>query len=78
MGPEEPAVRITFSKTATESIYSWTKSNIGAMLAVVLDAEVVVYAKVAAAFGQKITLCLPGKTLEQANARSNDLLGIPN
>lgn len=75
LGPEEPAVRIAFSKAGSEAIYGWTKSNIGSMLAVVLDSEVVVYARVAAAFGSRMTLCLPGKTLEQAVARTNDLLG---
>jgi len=78
LGPEEPAIRIVFSKAGSEAIYGWTKSNIGSMLAVVLDSEVVVYARVAAAFGSRMTLCLPGKTLEQADARTNDLLGTKN
>jgi hypothetical protein len=77
LGPEDPAVRMTFSPEGAKALRRWTESNMGAMLAVVVDARVVSLARVAAVLGSKLSICLPGATLEQAQALAEDLMGLP-
>ncbi|MGM9482518.1 SecDF P1 head subdomain-containing protein [Roseateles sp. NT4] len=76
-GAEDAAVRLRFSKAAAARLERWSAGNVGAMLAVVLDGEVVTYAKVASKLSDRLSLCLPGKTLEQAQAIARRLAGQP-
>jgi hypothetical protein len=77
LGPEEPAVRLTFSTEGAAAMRRWTEANRGSMRAVIVNESVVVYARVDGVLGNKLTMCLPSAALEEAQALAADLLGAP-
>jgi len=76
LGPEDPAVRIVFSEDGSKLLRDWTSKNIGSMLAVVADEQVLVFARVGAPVGSRLTVCFPGATLERAQTFARELLGV--
>jgi preprotein translocase subunit SecD len=76
LGPEAPAVRIVFNDQAAEALSAWSERNVGAMLAVVVNGQALVFARVAGPMGAKLSVCLPQETpLEEAQALARDLRG---
>jgi len=73
--PEDPAVRLTFTPGGAEKLQKWTLGRYGTMLAVVVDGQVVLYARIAGNFGAALSLCLPGGKLEDAQKLAADVLG---
>lgn len=74
-GPEDAAVRLRFRQAAAARLADWSAANIGSMLAVVLDGEVVTYAKVTGKLGDRLSICLPGKRLEQVREVASRVAG---
>lgn len=75
LGPEDAAVRVWFGARGARALRAWTEQNIGSMLAASVDGKVVTFAKVADAFGERLSLCLPGESLEAAEALANAFIG---
>lgn len=76
-GPEDPAIWLTLSADGSNTLTEWTRSHHGAILAMVVNGQVAVIARVAGVLGTKLQMCLPGASLEQAQALANDLMGTP-
>lgn len=75
-GPEAAAVRIVFNDRAADTLVAWSERNVGAMLAVVVNGEALVFAKVAGRMDAKLSVCLPEDApLEEAQALARDLRG---
>lgn len=74
-GAEEAAVSLTFSSKGADALIRWSEVNIDSMLAVVLDSQVVTVARVASVLGPRLSFCLPGKSLEEAQVIAADLVG---
>lgn len=75
LGPEDPSVWIRFNDRAGHALKTWSEKNIGSMLAIAADGEVITYAKVAGVLGNKLSMCLPGEGLDDAEALANALRG---
>lgn len=76
-GPEDPAIWLTLSADGSSTLTEWTRAHHGAILAMVVNGQVAVIARVAGVLGSKLQMCLPGASLEQAQALANDLMGTP-
>lgn len=76
-GPEDPAIWLTLSADGSNTLTEWTRAHQGAILAMVVNGQVAVIARVAGVLGAKLQMCLPGASLEQAQALANDLMGTP-
>ena len=76
-GPEDPAIWLTLSAGGSNTLTEWTRAHHGAILAMVVNGQVAVIARVAGVLGSKLQMCLPGASLEQAQALANDLMGAP-
>jgi hypothetical protein len=75
LDPEAPAVLLLFDEAGTRRIAQWTAANVGKILAVSLDDQVVVYAKVTVAMKDRLSICLAGATLEEAQLVGARLTG---
>lgn len=75
LGPEEPAVRLQFAEQSAKRLTDWSIGRLGRMLAVVVNGKVEVYARVSSRLGSKLSLCMRGGTLEEAQAIAADLMG---
>ena len=76
-GTEAPALWLTFSDASGDKLRAWTESNMGSMLAIEVNSEVVQFARVAGVFGARFEVCLDGQSLEQARDLAADLMGAP-
>lgn len=76
-GPEDPAIWLTLSADGSNTLTEWTRAHHGAILAMVVNGQVAVIARVAGVLGSKLQMCLSGASLEQAQALANDLMGAP-
>lgn len=75
LGPEDPSVKIWFNDRGAEALNNWTQRNMGAMLAISINNEVITFAKVAGVFGKSVTACLSGEQIENAEAIADALQG---
>ncbi len=75
LGPEAPAVLIQFDTDGARRIEHWTRANLGKMLAVAIDDQVVVFARVAAPLKDRLSVCLTGSKLEDAEVLGARLMG---
>ena len=74
---EDPAVRIAFREEAAHRLTAWSGKNVGSMLAIVIDGEVVMFARVAEALGNRVSACMTRARLEDAEALARALIGVP-
>lgn len=74
--PEDAAVRLHFSERGTAVLAKWSKENLGAMLAVVIDGEVQTFARIGGVLGSKLSVCLPRTTLDDAESLARRLAGM--
>ena len=75
LGPEDASVMLHFADHGASKLKDWSERNMGSMLAVAVDGEVVTFAKVAGVLGTKLSMCLPGERLEDAERLADALSG---
>lgn len=73
--PEHPAVILRLSGGGASKLQDWSVRNLGSLLAVVIEGEVVVYAKVAGTLKDRIAICMERKSLHQATELARALVG---
>lgn len=76
LGPEAPAIWLQFDVEGASRIEQWSVGSLGKMLAVAMDDQVVAFARVTAALKDKLSVCLPGSKLEDAELLQARLMGI--
>jgi hypothetical protein len=74
-GPEAAALWLQFDADGARRIAQWSGGNLGKMLAVAIDDQVVVFARVAGALKDRLSVCLPGSRLEDAELLGARLMG---
>ena len=74
-GPEAPALWLQFDAEGARRIAQWSGGNLGKMLAVAIDDQVVVFARVAAALKDRLSVCLSDSSLEDAELLGARLMG---
>lgn len=77
IGPERhgAAVNLSFSPSGAARMEAWSRKNVGAMLAVVVDGRVLANANVMSPLGGKFGLCLPDASLAEAQSIAAELHG---
>lgn len=75
LGPEAPALWLQFDADGARRIEQWSGGNLGKMLAVAIDDQVVVFARVAATLKDRLSICLSGSRLEDAELLGARLMG---
>lgn len=74
-GLEEPSVQLTFTDEGAEKLRLWSSANMGQLLAVTVDDEPLVVAKVAAVLGKKLSMCLGKARMNEADIMARQLMG---
>ncbi len=75
LGPEDASVMVHFNDYGARKLKDWSERNMGSMLAVAVDGEVVTFAKVAGVLGGKLSMCLPGESLGDAERLADAISG---
>lgn len=78
LGPEPAAVKLRFTEEAGERFASWTKENVGQMMAVVIEGEAWVFARVLTPLSKQLVLCSSEASLDDAQALARRLMGAPS
>ena len=76
LGPEDAAIRLQFSSRGANTMTTWSKANMGTMLAMVIDGEVRTVAVVRGILAGNLSMCLPRATLEEAESLARRLAGV--
>lgn len=74
-GLEEPSVLLTFTDEGAERLKRWSSVHMGQTLAVTVEGEPIVVAKVAGVLGKKLSMCLSGADMDEANLMARQLMG---
>lgn len=75
MEVEEPSLLLTFTDAGADKLKRWSSSNMGQLLAISVDGEPLVVAKVAGVLGKKMSMCLRRARLEEAEVMAQRLMG---
>lgn len=72
---EQPAVILQFTEASGDRLRSWTRDHINEMLAVAIDGEIAVFARIAESLGPRLSVCLPESTLGDTDLLAKRLVG---
>ena len=77
LGPERAAVKIRFADASSERLKAWSHDNVGQMLAVVVDGEAWVFARVLTGLSNQLAVCSLDASLDEAQTLAQRLMGAP-